>query len=77
LFQRQGYFQAQAVRLGVFECKVYHNILLNTKSQVDFDHLLQLHMVDKAEENRDMSWEKFKIVDFFEEKGDLNSPNHK
>jgi hypothetical protein len=50
LFQRHGKSQAQDLKLGVLECKVYHNVLLNTKAQVDFDHLLQLHMLDKTEE---------------------------
>jgi hypothetical protein len=28
---------------------------MNTKSQVDFDRLLQLHMLDNTEEDKDMS----------------------
>jgi hypothetical protein len=44
LFQEHGKSQAQDLQLGVVECKVYHNVLMNTKSQVDFDCLLQLHM---------------------------------
>jgi hypothetical protein len=55
LFQGHGKSQAQDLQLGVVECKVYHNVLLNTKSQVDFDHLLQLHMLYKTEEDKDMS----------------------
>jgi hypothetical protein len=55
LFQAHGKSQAQDLQLGVLECKVYHNVLLNTKSQVDFDCLLQLHMLDKIEDNKDMS----------------------
>jgi hypothetical protein len=43
------------LQLGVVECKVYHKVLLNTKSQVDFDHFLQLHMLGKTEEDKDMS----------------------
>jgi hypothetical protein len=39
------------------ECKVYHNVSLNTESQVDFDCLLQLHMLDNTEEDNDISWE--------------------
>jgi hypothetical protein len=35
LFQVQGKSQSQYFQLGVLECKVYHNVLLNTKSQVD------------------------------------------
>jgi hypothetical protein len=51
LFQGHGKSQAQDLQLGVVECKVYHNVLMNTKSQVDFDRLLQLHMLDKTEED--------------------------
>jgi hypothetical protein len=29
---------------------------MNTKSQIDFDRLLQLDMLDKTEEYNDMSW---------------------
>jgi hypothetical protein len=50
---------------------------LNTKSQVDFDRLLQLDMLDKTEEDNDMSWEFCKIVVYCKEKGDVNSSNHK
>jgi hypothetical protein len=42
LFQGHGKSQAQDLQLGVVECKVYHNVLMNTKCQVDFDRLLQL-----------------------------------
>jgi hypothetical protein len=49
LFQGNGKSQAQHLQLGVVECKVYHDILMNTKSQVDFDRLLQLHMLDQTE----------------------------
>jgi hypothetical protein len=50
---------------------------MNTKSQVDFDRLLQLHMLDQTEEDNDMSWERHKLVDYCKEKGDVNSSNHK
>jgi hypothetical protein len=50
---------------------------MNAKSQVDFDRLLQLHMLDKTEEDKDMSWECHKVVDYCKEKGDVNSSNHK
>jgi hypothetical protein len=49
LFQGNRKSQAQDMQLGVVECKVYHNVLLNTLSQVDFDCLLQLHMLDQTE----------------------------
>jgi protein-tyrosine phosphatase len=50
------------------ECKVYHNVLLNTKSHVDFDCLLQLYILKKTEEDNDMSWECCKVVDYCKEK---------
>jgi hypothetical protein len=59
------------------ECKVYHNVLMNTKSQIDFDRLLQLYMLDKTEEYNDMSWECFRVVDFCKEKEDEKSSYHK
>jgi hypothetical protein len=59
------------------ECKVYHSVSLNTKSQIDFDRLLQLHMLDQTEEDNDMSWEYFKVVDYCKERGDFNSSNQK
>jgi hypothetical protein len=60
--------QEQDLKLGVLECKVYHNVLLNTKYQFDFDRLLQLHMLNNTEEDNDMSWEYCKVVDYCKEK---------
>jgi hypothetical protein len=77
LFQGHGKSQAQDLQLGVLECKVYHNVLMNTKSQVDFDPLLQLHILDQTEEDNDMSWECHKVVDQCKEIGDVNSSNLK
>jgi hypothetical protein len=57
LFQGDGKSQAQDLQLGVAEGKVYHNVSWNTKPQVDFDCFLQLHILDKTEEDKDMSWE--------------------
>jgi hypothetical protein len=68
LFQGHGKSQAHDLQLGVLECKVYHNVLMNTKSQVDCNCLLQLHMLDNTEEDNDMSWECHKVVDYFKEK---------
>jgi hypothetical protein len=75
LFQGHGKSQAQDLQLGVLECKVYHNVLMNTKSQVDFDRLLQLHMLDKTEKDNDKSEECYKVVDYCKEKGDVNRSN--
>jgi hypothetical protein len=56
LFQGYGKSQAQDLQLGVLECKVYHNVLLNTKSQVDLDPFFQINMLDETEEDNDISW---------------------
>jgi hypothetical protein len=50
---------------------------MNTKSQVDFDRLLQLHMINKTEEDNYMSWECCKVVEYCKEKGDVTSSNNK
>jgi hypothetical protein len=49
IFQGNGKFQAQDMQLGALECKVYQSVLMNTKSQIDFDRLLQLQMLDNTE----------------------------
>jgi hypothetical protein len=55
LFKGHGKCQAQDLQLTAVECKVYHNDFLNTKSQVDFDCFLQLHLLDQTEEDNKMS----------------------
>jgi hypothetical protein len=49
---------------------------LNTKSQIDFC-LLQLNILHETEKDKDMSWKCCKVVDYFKEKGDDHSSNHK
>jgi hypothetical protein len=79
LFQGPAKSQEQDLQLSVVKYKVYHNVWLNNKSQVDFDCLLQLHILDNTEEDNDMSCEffKVKVVDHCKEIGDVNSSNHK
>jgi hypothetical protein len=50
---------------------------MNTKSQIDFDCLLQLYILDETEEYKDLSWQCCTVVDSCKEKGDVNSSNHK
>jgi hypothetical protein len=77
LFEGHGKSQEQDLQLGVVGCKVYHNVFMNTKSQIDFDRLLQVHMLDQTEEDNDMSWKCHKVVDYCKEKGNVSSSNHK
>jgi hypothetical protein len=57
-------FQGHGKSQTLVDYKVYHNVLMNTKSQLDFDCLLQIHILDKSEEDNDMSWECHKVVDY-------------
>jgi hypothetical protein len=75
LFQGHRKSQEQDLQLGVLECKVYHNVLMNTKSQVDFDCLLQLHMLDETKEDNDISWECCKVINYCKGKGDVDISN--
>jgi hypothetical protein len=61
-FQGHGKSQALNLQLRVLECKFYHNVLLNTKSQFEFDCLLQLHMLNNTEADNDMFWECCNVV---------------
>jgi hypothetical protein len=70
LFQAHGKSQAQDLQLGALKWKAYQSVLMNSKSQVDFDRLLQLHMLDNTEEDNDMSWEFHHVVSYCKEKGD-------
>jgi hypothetical protein len=40
LFQGHGKSQAQDLQLGVLECKVYHNFLLNMSDKTEEDNVM-------------------------------------
>jgi hypothetical protein len=50
---------------------------MNTISQISFDSLCQLHIVKNTEGNKGISWECCNAVEYFKEKEDDNSINHK
>jgi hypothetical protein len=80
--ERPGYFVGFADNVGdALTFKILKNdlvtVLMNTKSQIDFDRLLKLHMLNQTEEDNDISWECHKVVDYCKEKGDVNNSNHK
>ena len=43
---------------------------MKSKSQIDFDRLLQVHNLDKAEEDRENSWECSKVLTHYEDRGE-------
>jgi hypothetical protein len=48
---------------------------MNTKSQVDFDRLCQLDVLDETEEDKTISWRW--CIEYCKEKGDDSNSNHK
>jgi hypothetical protein len=57
------------------ECKLNHNILTDSKSQVDFDCLSQLHVLDRNKEK--IGWGCSKVVKCCSEKREDNCTDHK
>ena len=52
---------------------MYHNVLMKSKSQIDFDCLCQIHDLDKAEEDRENSWQCSKVLKHYEDRGEDDS----
>jgi hypothetical protein len=50
--------------------------LIGSKSQTELDRLLQLHLLDKSENDQDKSWECTKVLKYCEELGMNTSANH-
>jgi hypothetical protein len=49
-------------QLEVTECNVYQTALIHPKPQSQLEHLRQLHILDKVED--DKSWECVKILEY-------------
>jgi hypothetical protein len=65
-------FNDGKLQLGALECKAYHNVLMKSNSQIDFDRLHRIHNLDKVEEDRDRvnSWECSKVLKHYEDRGE-------
>jgi hypothetical protein len=59
------------LKLGVAECNVYQTALVPQKSQSQLEHLRQLNILDKFED--DKSWKCLKILKYSEEKDSNNN----
>jgi hypothetical protein len=68
LFQSHEKFQNNALLLGGLECKAHNNVLMDSKSQIEFDCLSQIHELDMAE-NAVMSLECSRGLEYCEERG--------
>jgi hypothetical protein len=53
------------------QCKVYHYFLLNTMSQLEFDCFSRSHNLYLTENDKDMSRECYKVVEYYKEKNML------
>jgi hypothetical protein len=54
---------------------MYHDGLMKLKSQVDFDCLCKVHLLDKDEENGESSWKCLKTLKNNEDRGAVDG-NH-
>jgi hypothetical protein len=66
----------KGLQLGTSECKMYHSVLMNSKSKIDFDRMCNLHILDIAEESEDTSWDCSKILDYHDEDRGGNDGHH-
>ena len=46
IFQGHGKFNDENLQLGIVMCKSYQNTMMDSKSQIDFDRLRQIHALD-------------------------------
>ena len=76
LSQGHGNFQNNDLQLGVLECKAYNSVSMDSKSQIEFDCLRQIHELGMAENENDMSWKCSKGLDYCEEREADCTKNH-
>ena len=48
---------------------MYHSVLMNSKSKIDFDCLRNLHILDMVEEGEDTSWKCSRMLEYHEDRG--------
>jgi hypothetical protein len=60
--------KSENLQLGVLECKVYHDALMNSKSRNDFDFLRNLRTLDMVEEDNDKSWQCSRMLEYNEDR---------
>ena len=65
----QRRLEDKRLQLVTSEYKMYHSVLMNSKSKIDFDRLRNLHMLDMAEESEDTSWECSRMLEYYEDRG--------
>jgi hypothetical protein len=51
------------LQIGITECKIYRDALMNSKSRNDFDRLRNLHTLDMIDEDDDKSWQCSRMLE--------------
>jgi hypothetical protein len=78
MFGNQANYKNIDLHLGIPECQIYHSALIGSKSQTELDdHLSQLRISDRLEDDQNKSWECTKVLKYCEEIGMNTSTNHK
>jgi hypothetical protein len=52
LFKGHRRIQEDDLQLVVLECIAYHNVLMNSKSQIGFYHLCQLYVKNRTKKTK-------------------------
>ena len=76
MFENNADYKDVDLHLGLPECQIYHSALIGSKSQTELDCLLQLHILDKSENDQNKSWKCTKVLKYCEELGVNTSTNH-
>jgi hypothetical protein len=64
------------LKLGSNESRAYQSVILDPKLQFQLDHLRQLHIIDKNEDDHDRSWECIKVLKYPEDRTDDDDVEH-
>jgi len=76
MFENNADYKDVDLHLGLPECQIYHSSLIGSKSQTELDRLLQLHILDKSDNDQNKSWKCTKVLKYCEELGVNTSTNH-
>jgi hypothetical protein len=61
-FENHANYKNIDLHLGIPECQIYHSALTGSKSQIEQDRLHQVHLLDRLEDDQDMSWDCTKVL---------------
>jgi hypothetical protein len=65
------------LQLGSIECRAYQSVILEPKVQCQFDHLRQLHVLDKNEGSHYKLWECIEVLKYPKDMTADNNVDHR